>query len=157
MKWYGHRSCVAFYRMAIRNACQMLMILGIDKRVVYEEDFEKHFLEESAEFYRVRFYRNTWRYFMKRIEDIPLGVLCKQMMSVFQKNSSATVCFYFSFIIMIMRNTYRQLLNLVVWHKRPNPIGEKIFNVSLILIINNGNLQWHLHRVAIPPLKSGLN
>ena len=46
-----------FYRMAIRNACQMLMILGIDKRVVYEEDFEKHFLEESAEFYRVRFYR----------------------------------------------------------------------------------------------------
>ena len=40
--------------MAIRNACQMLMILGIDTRSVYEEDFEKPFLEESAEFYKVK-------------------------------------------------------------------------------------------------------
>ena len=40
--------------MPIRNACQMLMILGIDTRSVYEEDFEKPFLEESAEFYKVR-------------------------------------------------------------------------------------------------------
>ncbi|KXJ15047.1 cullin-3 [Exaiptasia diaphana] len=40
-------------RMAIRNACQMLMILGIDSRVVYEEDFESPFLEESAEFYKL--------------------------------------------------------------------------------------------------------
>ena len=41
-------------RMAIKNACQMLMILGIDTRSVYEECFEKPFLEESAEFYKVR-------------------------------------------------------------------------------------------------------
>ena len=41
-------------RIAIKNACQMLMILGIDTRSVYEEDFEKPFLEESAEFYEVR-------------------------------------------------------------------------------------------------------
>ena len=34
----------------------MLMILGIDTRSVYEEDFEKPFLEESAEFYKVRFF-----------------------------------------------------------------------------------------------------
>ena len=40
--------------MAIRNACQMLMILGIDTRSIYEEVFEKPFLEESAEFYKVR-------------------------------------------------------------------------------------------------------
>ncbi|EDO27789.1 predicted protein, partial [Nematostella vectensis] len=40
-------------RMAIRNACQMLVILGIDSRHVYEEDFERPFLEESAEFYKV--------------------------------------------------------------------------------------------------------
>ena len=32
----------------------MLMILGIDTRSVYEEVFEKPFLEESAEFYKVR-------------------------------------------------------------------------------------------------------
>ena len=31
----------------------MLMILGIDSRSVYEEDFEKPFLTQSAEFYRV--------------------------------------------------------------------------------------------------------
>lgn len=31
----------------------MLMILGIESRHVYEEDFETRFLEESAEFYKV--------------------------------------------------------------------------------------------------------
>ncbi|XP_026326666.1 cullin-3 isoform X2 [Hyposmocoma kahamanoa] len=40
-------------RLAIRNACQMLMVLGINSRVVYEEDFEKPFLHQSAEFYRM--------------------------------------------------------------------------------------------------------
>lgn len=40
-------------RIAIKNACQMLMILGITGRLVYEEDFEKPFLEQSAEFYKV--------------------------------------------------------------------------------------------------------
>ena len=40
--------------MAVKNACQMLMILGIDTRSVYEDVFEKPFLEESAEFYIVR-------------------------------------------------------------------------------------------------------
>lgn len=32
----------------------MLMILGITGRIVYEEDFEKPFLEQSAEFYKVK-------------------------------------------------------------------------------------------------------
>jgi len=40
-------------RLAIKNACQMLMILGIEDRSVYEEDFERPFLHQSAEFYRV--------------------------------------------------------------------------------------------------------
>jgi cullin 3 len=40
-------------RLAIKNACQMLMILGIEGRSVYEEDFERPFLHQSAEFYRV--------------------------------------------------------------------------------------------------------
>ena len=40
-------------RGAVKNACQMLMVLGIDSRTVYEEDFERPFLEQSAEFYRV--------------------------------------------------------------------------------------------------------
>ena len=44
---------ICFERMAIRNACQMLMLLGIDTRSVYEEDFEKPFLKESEEFYKV--------------------------------------------------------------------------------------------------------
>lgn len=46
-------------RLAIRNACQMLMVLGINSRAVYEEDFEKPFLHQSAEFYRVRRKRLT--------------------------------------------------------------------------------------------------
>lgn len=41
-------------RGAIRNACQMLMILGLEGRSVYEEDFEAPFLEMSAEFFQVR-------------------------------------------------------------------------------------------------------
>ncbi len=41
------------YRLAVKNACQMLMVLGIDSRTVYEEDFERPFLEQSADFYRV--------------------------------------------------------------------------------------------------------
>ena len=42
------------HRLAAKNACQMLMQLGVDSRSVYEEDFERPFLEMSAEFYRVR-------------------------------------------------------------------------------------------------------
>ncbi|XP_022710351.1 cullin-3-like isoform X2 [Varroa jacobsoni] len=39
-------------RSAIKNACQMLVILGIQNRTVYEEDFERPFLQQSTEFYR---------------------------------------------------------------------------------------------------------
>lgn len=40
-------------RLAVKNACQMLMVLGIDTRAVYEEEFEDHFLNRSAEFYQI--------------------------------------------------------------------------------------------------------
>ncbi|CAN9500899.1 unnamed protein product [Ophioblennius macclurei] len=40
-------------RGAIRNACQMLMGLGLGGRSAYEEDFEIPFLETSAEFFRM--------------------------------------------------------------------------------------------------------
>ena len=40
-------------RLAIKNACQMLITLGISGRSVYDEDFERHFLKESAEFYKL--------------------------------------------------------------------------------------------------------
>ena len=40
-------------RIAIKNGCQMLMVLGINSRAVYEEDFERPFLQQSAEFYKV--------------------------------------------------------------------------------------------------------
>ena len=40
----------------MKNACQMLMVLGIESRKVYEEDFEDPFLQQSAEFYRVILY-----------------------------------------------------------------------------------------------------
>lgn len=38
--------------LAIKNVCQMLVQLGIDRRDVYEQIFEKPFLEQSSEFYR---------------------------------------------------------------------------------------------------------
>nr|XP_054770803.1 cullin-3-like [Lytechinus pictus] len=40
-------------RLAVKNACQMLMVLGIDSRSVYMEDFERPFLDQSADFYRM--------------------------------------------------------------------------------------------------------
>ena len=43
----------AIDRGSIKNACQMLMLLGIDTRTLYEEDFESHFLQQSAEFYKI--------------------------------------------------------------------------------------------------------
>lgn len=45
--------CAFSIRGAIRNACQMLMILGLEGRSVYEEDFEAPFLDMSAEFFQV--------------------------------------------------------------------------------------------------------
>jgi cullin 3 len=38
-------------RLVIKNACQMLMMLGIETRNVYEED--SHFLKQSAKFYKI--------------------------------------------------------------------------------------------------------
>lgn len=37
----------------MKNACQMLMSLGIDNRSVYADDFETPFLLQSAQFYQV--------------------------------------------------------------------------------------------------------
>ncbi|XP_033149930.1 cullin-3-A [Drosophila busckii] len=42
----------AINHLAIKNACTMLITLGIDSRIVYEEDFEKPFLAQSAAFYK---------------------------------------------------------------------------------------------------------
>lgn len=50
---WKHFNC----RGSIRNTCQMLMVLGLDSRIVYEEDFERPFLEMSAEFYQVSPFR----------------------------------------------------------------------------------------------------
>jgi cullin 3 len=37
----------------MNDITHMLVDLGINSRSVYEEDFERHFLETSANFYRV--------------------------------------------------------------------------------------------------------
>ena len=42
-----------FLSSSIKNVCQMLMTLGVGSRDVYKEDFEKPFLDQSADFYRV--------------------------------------------------------------------------------------------------------
>ncbi|XP_071084528.1 cullin-3-A-like [Haliotis cracherodii] len=59
-------------RGAVKNACQMLMVLGIDSRNVYEEDFERPFLEQSAEFYRLESQKflaeNSASVYIKKVE-----------------------------------------------------------------------------------------
>ncbi|XP_018327779.1 cullin-3 isoform X1 [Agrilus planipennis] len=59
-------------RIAIKNACQMLMVLGINSRSVYEEDFERPFLQQSAEFYKVESQKfleeNSASVYIKKVE-----------------------------------------------------------------------------------------
>uniref|UniRef100_A0A2P2I8D4 Cullin 3 n=3 Tax=Hirondellea gigas TaxID=1518452 RepID=A0A2P2I8D4_9CRUS len=59
-------------RLSIKNACQMLLVLGIDSRTVYEEDFERPFLSQSAEFYRMESQKflaeNSASVYIKRVE-----------------------------------------------------------------------------------------
>ncbi|XP_054167260.1 cullin-3-B-like isoform X2 [Oppia nitens] len=60
-------------RLAVRNACQMLMQLGIESRSVYEEDFERPFLQQSAEFYRFESQKfleeNSASVYMKKVDQ----------------------------------------------------------------------------------------
>lgn len=59
-------------RSAIKNACKMLVELGVDSRTVYEEDFERPFLQESAEFYMLESQRfleeNSVSVYIKKVE-----------------------------------------------------------------------------------------
>ncbi|KAF2359059.1 Cullin N-terminal [Trinorchestia longiramus] len=59
-------------KLSIKNACQMLLVLGIDSRTVYEEDFERPFLAQSAEFYKMESQKflaeNSASVYIKRVE-----------------------------------------------------------------------------------------
>ncbi|XP_070538855.1 cullin-3-like [Ptychodera flava] len=59
-------------RGSVKNACQMLMVLGIDSKAVYEEDFETPFLEQSSEFYRLESQKflaeNSASVYIKKVE-----------------------------------------------------------------------------------------
>jgi len=70
----------AIDRMAIKNGCQMLLALGIEQsegrngsRHVYEEDFERPFLAQSAEFYRAESQKflaeNSASVYIKKVEE----------------------------------------------------------------------------------------
>lgn len=58
--------------LAIKNACQMLTVLGIDSRWVYEEDFERPFLTQSASFYKMESQKflgeNNASVYIKKVE-----------------------------------------------------------------------------------------
>lgn len=59
--------------LSIKNACQMLTVLGIDSRWVYEEDFERPFLTQSASFYKMEAQKflseNNASIYIKRVES----------------------------------------------------------------------------------------
>ncbi|KAK0163798.1 hypothetical protein PV328_002492 [Microctonus aethiopoides] len=59
-------------RMAIKNACEMLMRLGINNRLVYEEDFERPFLAQSGDFYKMEsqifLAENSASVYIKKVE-----------------------------------------------------------------------------------------
>lgn len=59
--------------LAIKNACNMLTVLGIESRWVYEEDFERPFLSQSAAFYRLESQKflaeNNASIYIKKVES----------------------------------------------------------------------------------------
>ncbi len=63
--------------LAIKNACQMLIILGIENRWVYEEDFERPFLTQSAAFYKMEAQKflaeNNASIYIKKVEVSDMG------------------------------------------------------------------------------------
>ncbi|TKR80929.1 hypothetical protein L596_014900 [Steinernema carpocapsae] len=60
-------------RIAIKNACAMLVALGNDNNSVYEKEFEKYFLHESAEFYQNESQRflasNSASVYLRKVEE----------------------------------------------------------------------------------------
>lgn len=57
IEWYSFirnnfSSKYYFYRIDLKNVCQMLISLGPENRNYYEQQFESLFLRETAEFYR---------------------------------------------------------------------------------------------------------
>eukprot|EP01103_Thecamoeba_quadrilineata_P019179 TRINITY_DN765_c0_g1_i1.p1 TRINITY_DN765_c0_g1~~TRINITY_DN765_c0_g1_i1.p1 ORF type:complete len:756 (+),score=129.29 TRINITY_DN765_c0_g1_i1:106-2268(+) len=50
---YKERTGEVINRSLLKSTTQMLVDLGVNTRQVYEEDFERHFLESSAYFYRM--------------------------------------------------------------------------------------------------------
>eukprot|EP01111_Echinosteliopsis_oligospora_P008697 TRINITY_DN2462_c0_g1_i1.p1 TRINITY_DN2462_c0_g1~~TRINITY_DN2462_c0_g1_i1.p1 ORF type:complete len:745 (-),score=221.56 TRINITY_DN2462_c0_g1_i1:110-2344(-) len=68
----SERASEVIDRSMVKSITQMLMDLGINSRSVYESDFEKHFLEESATFYRVESQEfissNSCSDYMKKVE-----------------------------------------------------------------------------------------
>ncbi|CAK8698385.1 unnamed protein product [Clavelina lepadiformis] len=59
-------------RGAVRNACMMLMTVSLDNRDVYEEEFEKACLQQSAEFYMLESHKflaeNSASVYIKKVE-----------------------------------------------------------------------------------------
>ncbi|XP_063228534.1 cullin-3 [Bacillus rossius redtenbacheri] len=66
------REGVIVDRIAMKNACQMLILLSINSRSVYEEDFERPFLLQSAEFYKMESQKflaeNSASMYIKKVE-----------------------------------------------------------------------------------------
>lgn len=70
--------------LAIKNACQMLTVLGIESRWVYEEDFERPFLTQSASFYRMESQKflaeNNASIYIKKVE---VNIVANQIVVLF--------------------------------------------------------------------------
>ena len=68
----NERKGEAIDHILIKNACQMLMVLGINNRWVYEKDFERPFLTQSAAFYTMESQKflseNSASVYIKRVE-----------------------------------------------------------------------------------------
>jgi cullin 3 len=71
---YKERTGEPINRGLLKNITQMLIDLGVNTRAVYEEDFEKHFLETSSSFYRLESQNfidtNSCSDYMKKVKSL---------------------------------------------------------------------------------------
>ncbi|KAK2868506.1 hypothetical protein Q7C36_000377 [Tachysurus vachellii] len=81
-------------RGALRNTCQMLMVLGLEYRSVYQEVFETPFLEMSAEFYQMESQKflaeNSASVYIRKVEA-RLNEEIERVMYCLDKSTEASI------------------------------------------------------------------
>lgn len=115
-------------RGVIRNVCQMLMILGFEGRLVYEEDFEVLFLEMFVEFFQMESQKflveNSVLVYIKKVE-VRINEEIEWVMYCFDK-------FIEEFIVKVVEREFIfKYMKIIV----------EMENFGLVYMLKNGKIE----------------